>query len=701
MRRPLAFLVLSLALVLPLAADENPHHDPDGRTRHYVLTPAHALSREEQAALRARGVAFVQTLTNGRYLVRIHGDAAPVEDDPSVAMLAPYTAASKVEHGAYAAAAQGKTYSRLTVRFHDDVSLDDARAAVAAAGGALESPFEVAFDAPKELTVRVASASLPVLAADERVLLVGAPPRRKVMHNAVAAVQSEVTPLYAAPYGLSGQGVVLSIFELGPPDASHPEFGGRLISHFTGGSNSSHATHTSGTMIAAGNNAPAKGMSPAARLEAFDASADTPAVFALKQTTVPQTGSVADNNSWGFCLGWQPPDTNCSNGQLVWYGCPECLGGYDGLFVGPLDKIARGSSTLYVHSSGNDGFNGLPDFTPPWSPHKHIDDNSGDIGTATFCYSQNGSGTDCPVPTCSAGASHCEITKHPTWNSFTTLGLSASGKNIVSVGAVDQFNNIAPFSSRGPAQDGRVKPELVAKGVHQYSTVPNGLYGYNQGTSMASPVVAGISGLVVEQWRKTFGGASPTPQQLKTLLIAGAKDLGTPGPDYIYGFGLVDAKGAVDLIRNDGLRNGTLARGESKAYTLTLTTAQPLRVVLAWSDPEVFGLTEDDMAGKTLVNDLDVKVTDPSGNTVLPYVLDMKHPDVAATRGVNSIDNIEEVEMAGAPAGTYRVTVTARAIGDTTSSTQAYVLTATSVLTPAGPVAPPPAAGPKRRAVGH
>jgi hypothetical protein len=701
MRRPLAALFLSLALVLPLAADENPHHDPDGHTRHYVLTPAHALSGEEQAALRAHGAAFVQTLTNGRYLVRIRGDASPIEDDPAVAMLAPYTAAGKIDRGAYAAAAQGRTYTRLTVRFHDDVSLDDARAVVAAAGGELESPFEVTFDAPKEMAVRVPSSSLQTLASDERVLLVGAPPRKKVMHNAVAATNSNVTPLYSAPYGLSGQGVVLSIFELGPPDASHTEFGGRLISHFTGGTNSSHATHTSGTMIAAGNVSAAKGMSPAARLEAFDASPETAAVFASKQTTVPQTGSVADNNSWGFCLGWQPPDTNCSNGQLVWYGCAECLGGYDGFFVGPLDKIARTSSTLYVHSSGNDGFNGTPDFTPPWSPHKHIDDDSGDIGTATFCYSQNGSGTDCPVPTCSAGASHCELAKHPTWGSYTTVGLSASGKNIVSVGAVDQFNSIAPFSSRGPAQDGRVKPELVAKGVHQYSTVPNQLYGYNQGTSMSSPVVAGISGLVVEQWRKTFGGVSPTAQQLKTLLIAGAKDLGPVGPDYTYGFGLVDAKAAVDIIRNDGLRNGALARGESKDYTLTLPSTQNLRVVLAWSDPEVFGLTEDDLAGKTLVNDLDVKVTDPSGNTVLPYVLDMTHPDAAATHGVNSVDNVEVVEIAGAAAGTYRVTVTARVIGDTASSTQAYVLTGTSVLTPAAPVTPPPAAGPKRRAVGH
>ena len=273
------------------------------------------------------------------------------------------------------------------------------------------------------------------------------------------------------------------------------------------------------------------------------------------------------------------------------------------------------------------------------------------------------------------------------------MGLSSSGKNMIAVGAVDPVSVIATFSSRGPAADGRVKPELVAKGVQQFSTVPTNAYAFNQGTSMAAPVVAGITGLMAEQWKKTFG-ASATPQQLKTLLIAGADDLGNPGPDYTYGFGLVDAQASADLIIADAaqghrIRNGTLSAKQTLTYPMTVSSGQSsLRVVLGWFDPEVTLFGDNDLAAasKTLVNDLDVKVITPTGGTVLPYVLDLNNPTASATRGVNSVDNTEEVEIASPPAGTYQVVVTASAIGDPASSTQGYTLIANAAL--GAPVAP-------------
>jgi len=79
----------------------------------------------------------------------------------------------------------------------------------------------------------------------------------------------KVTPLYSAPYNLNGSGVVLSIFEPnGPPEVSHPDFGGRVTSHFPAGiAVDKHATHTSGTLVAAGIDPRAKGMAPAATLQ--------------------------------------------------------------------------------------------------------------------------------------------------------------------------------------------------------------------------------------------------------------------------------------------------------------------------------------------------------------------------------------------------------------------------------------------------
>jgi hypothetical protein len=276
------------------------------------------------------------------------------------------------------------------------------------------------------------------------------------------------------------------------------------------------------------------------------------------------------------------------------------------------------------------------------------------------------------------------------------VGLESSVKNVISVGAVDVSGVIAGFSSRGPARDGRIKPEVVAKGVQQFSTIPSptsatvcrGTTGYSNcsGTSMASPVVTGISGLLTEQWRKTFGGRSPSGVVLKTLLIAGADDQvgdpnsDPPGPDYTYGFGLADAKSSVDLIIADGgigsrIRTGTLHNGDTVEFPLSVSAPQNLRVVLGWFDPEILPKANDPIELPTLLNDLDVKVIDPSGQTVLPYVLDKDHPTQAATRGVNTIDTTEEVEIKNAAAGQYLVVVTAK-LPDPAHPTQDYVLIA-------------------------
>lgn len=715
MRRRLSLLVavLSLSFASLAIADENPRNQPanrEDRSERYVLTPAHALTADEQAALRNLGVTFEHVLTGGRYLVRITGDATNVESAPTVALLSTFAPEQKIYNSAYAAAAKALGGDvRLSVRFHDDVTLDDARAAVTSAGGQLVNPLVTSMNSSKELDVRIPASAVQSLARDARVMLIGWVPRRKVGENSVAATVSKVTPLYSSPYGLSGNGVVMSIFEpSGSPQASHNEFGGRLTSHFDNPlATDSHATHTSGTIAAAGNNAPAKGMAPAATLHGFDANVDNPDLFTAKQTTVPGLGSVSDNNSWGFCLGWQPPGGGCaSTSKPVWFECSECFGGYDGFFVAPYDKIARNSTTLYVHSAGNDATTGVPDLdTASFSPHLHISEDTGSpITNETFCYSKDGTGTDCPVPTCTAGNSsitheaHCEKDKHPTYGPFFTLGLSASGKNVLSVGAVDQFLNSAGFSSRGPAQDGRVKPDVVAKGVHQYSTVNGGTgcasnpppptaicYGYKDGTSMSAPVVTGVAGILAEQWRKTFG-KSPTPQQLKTIMIAGADDLGNAGPDYTFGFGLVDAKASADLIIADAnqgnrIRGGTLSSKQTLDFPLTVPGGlSSLRVVVGWADPEVFGLGDSDLAGKTLVNDLDVKVLGPDGVTGFPYILDKGNTTTPATRGVNTVDNTEEVEMSNPAAGAYHVIVTASSIGDTQKSTQDFVLVANGTL---------------------
>lgn len=668
--------IASLVLFLfPVVVNALPP-ERDGVRRHYILETAVPLDAAASAELAAEGIDVQRPLANHRYLVRMRdGDAVP--SDARIHSLRSYDASQKIARSAYAESAKGNSYARLRIIFQPDVTFDDAQNAIDAIGGTIETPFALASPGPQRMMVRVPSMSLMSLAADERVFGVYGPPLRPRSLNAVAAVISKVTPLFSAPYNLTGDGVVLSMFEPdGPPEIEHKELTGRVTSHFAASaSGDRHATHVSGTMLASGVNASAKGMAPAATLHAFSALVDFDQLMANKGTDIVALGSVADNNSWDYGLSWQGTE---------WWGNEDAYGAYSGLESEPYDKVMRAAGEpLILHAAGNDADQGSPNLTAPWFPHTHLDDTPKE-GTHTFCYSQNGSGTDCVAPPCTAGTKYCETTKHPTHGANTTIGLLASTKNSLTVGALNADGmTIASFSSIGPTTDGRVKPEVVAKGVSQFSSIPNNSYQSLSGTSMSTPVVTGIAGMVTQQYRKTIG-KTPSAPVLKTLIIAGADDLGNAGPDYTFGFGLADAKASVDLILADAgtgsrIRTGAVANGQDIDIPIVLPATQKFRVVLGWFDPEVLLVPDptipddDPIADKTLINDLDLRVIDPNGATVLPYVLNAKTPSAVATRGVNHTDTTEELEIANAVAGTYHVIVHG-AIGDTRSTTQDYVL---------------------------
>jgi Subtilase family len=578
----------------------------------------------------------------------------------------------KIAPGARHAAASGRTYTRVNVVFRRDVALDDARSALLAAGGQLERPFATTFDLPRNLRARIPSTSLMTLAADARVFTIHGPTPRIANDNAVAAAVAHVDQLQAAPYKLDGQGVVLSYFELSPGDATHPEFGGRLTTHFPANASTSdtyHATHTAGTMIAAGLNAQARGMAPAATLHGYDACDDCD-WLGDKQKQLTLIHSAADNNSWGYILGWCEASKGCPG--WVWTENDEYIGAYDST-DSAIDEIARASGALMIHSAGNDGDNTGPT-TAPFA-HKHQDEFGRVITSETFCYSINGSGTDCPAPpVCSAGAVHCEIARHPVRTTVGSVGLTASSKNVLTVGASDAERGIASFSSRGPARDGRIKPDVTAKGVGTISTYPNSGYGALNGTSMAAPVVTGIAALLAQQWKTTFG-ATPGPVQLKALLIAGALDVGNAGPDYTNGFGSVDAKRSLDMILARRIVTDSVAQNGQVEIPLTLSTSADLRAVIVWSDPAPI-LLGDELDAPALVNDLDLVMQDAKGAQTFPYVLDRDHPFAVATRGINKVDNVEEVELKAAAPGKYRLIVHGSRI--TESSPQTFVLTATA-----------------------
>jgi len=694
MRIRLLTLTFPLALSLcAFAADRAPveNRDPErAGARHFVLDPQHVLSDAERAQLAADGVVVQRALPNGRYIVRVAAGTSVDATDPRVKSLAAFTVTEKLQRSAYRAAARGGAFARLNVLFHDDVSIDDAVAAVEAAGGTTEQPLLLDFGPLRSLKVKLPPASLETLAADERVMSIAAPiSHRAVAYNDEAAALSSVDVVQAAPYNLTGKNVTLAFFELAPAQASHVEFGGRLTVHFQclGTSDSQcqrsdyvqHATHTGGTLIAAGINSQAKGMAPEATLHGYRGADPTDSWLQIKDATLRDLGSVGDSNSWGFTVGWSAEGST----GWTWTEDDELLGGYDESLSAVIDHAAIDNQTLMVYAAGNEAGNSGP-ASPPFA-HNHVDDN-GNSTSDVYCYSTNGSGTDCPTTICHTGTAFCETERHPVRSPYGSINWLASEKNVLSIGAVDFQKTIASFSSRGPAKDGRVKPELVARGVSVLSTVPTNSYARSSGTSMSTPVVTGSLALLTQELRILTGNATlrPSPVLLKAVAIAGAEDLGLAGPDATYGYGLFNAKKSVDILIADNnqakrIKSDSVGQGGQFDYSMTLGSPQDLRFLLTWFDPETVTLSSDP-AQPVLLNDLDLKVVGPDGSTTLPYALDPNDPCYLtpanicqpATKKVNTVDNTELVEIKSAAAGTYHVIVSGKRV--IAAGPQAFVL---------------------------
>lgn len=255
---------------------------------------------------------------------------------------------------------------------------------------------------------------------------------------------------------------------------------------------------------------------------------------------------------------------------------------------------------------------------------------------------------------------------YPT--SFATIKSGYQcAKNVLTVGAMDSVYAIAGFSSRGPVNDGRIKPEIIADGVNVYSTRQFNTYGFNSGTSMSGPVVAGAVTILNEQYRKLNGNAIPKASLIKALLCNNAEDLGNPGPDYTFGFGMLNARKAVEAM--EGNRYFISSTTPSTNSIVVPAGVRRLKVMLYWADPAAAP-----NAASTLVNDLDLTVTAPGPVTHLPLILNAAPANVNADAipGADHINNIEQVVIDNPVAGSYDLNVNAFALPQ---GPQEYVLT--------------------------
>lgn len=242
------------------------------------------------------------------------------------------------------------------------------------------------------------------------------------------------------------------------------------------------------------------------------------------------------------------------------------------------------------------------------------------------------------------------------WGNIT--GGHKQGKNVIATANVFFNGNLVGSSSRGPAHDGRIKPDIAANGQNQNSTAPNNDYLVFGGTSGASPGIAGISAQLYEAYGELNGGALPESGLIKATLLNTANDYGNVGPDFKFGWGIVNALRAGILIEEGRYLSDNVIQGATNNHTINVPSGTTqVRFMLYWTDsPAAPG------ASPALVNDLDLVVTDPSNNTELPWILDSTpNPatlDLPATKGPDHLNNMEQVLINNPAAGDYELDVT-------------------------------------------
>lgn len=259
---------------------------------------------------------------------------------------------------------------------------------------------------------------------------------------------------------------------------------------------------------------------------------------------------------------------------------------------------------------------------------------------------------------------------------FDSLSPDSTAKNALVVGATQDDGDLSSFSSRGPTNDGRVKPDICANGQNLTSTYPGNQYGTTSGTSMSAPSVTGMLALLSQLYKRENNGRRWAPDMSRAIMIHTAVDVFHPGPDYRFGWGNADARAAADLIIADAADPGTrLARGavrdkEQMIFGVDVPANAPnLKVTLSWLDA-FFNSAEE----RRLLNDLDMELVAPDGQTFRPFVLDPENPFDDATTGVNNRDNVEQVVVDSPAAGTWGVVVSAASITDPDLFVQGFVL---------------------------
>lgn len=421
---------------------------------------------------------------------------------------------------------------------------------------------------------------------------------------------------------LNGQNMTAYVWDGGLARTTHQEYDGAGGNNrFSIGDGSStlnyHAAHVTGTIIASGVTANAKGMAPHAKAIGHDWNSDL-----SEATSAASNGMLLSNHSYGYRSDVVPDFffgayiTESRDWDAVMYNAPYYL-----------MVVAAGND-------GNSNFNGVP-----------------------------------------LQAEYDKLTGHSTSKNNLVVA-NAQDANIDSNGNLVSVS-ISATSSEGPTDDLRIKPDITGNGSGVYSTYHSSdtQYGTISGTSMASPNVTG-SLLLLQQHYNNLNNNFMRSATLKGLALHTADDAGSNGPDPVFGWGLLNAKRAAETITDNG--NGsqiselTLSSGQTYQITVNADGVNKLMASISWTDPAGTATSATNSSTPVLVNDLDLRII-KNGATYLPWKL-----TGVTTNGLgdNVVDPYERAEVNNA-SGSYTLIVSHK--GSLSSGSQNFSLIITGI----------------------
>ena len=486
------------------------------------------------------------------------------------------------------------------------------------------------------------------------------------------------------PYHLNGADLTVGLWDGGGARVTHQEFGGR-VAVMDGALNSNHSTHVCGTIAAAGVDPNALGMAPGVFVDSYEWTADLSEMTsrAMSYPDEPNTIQMS-NHSYSYICGWEHSFTTPR-----WYGT--------------WGEGYRESDFFGVYSSEPAQWDGLCYSARYYLPFKSAGNDRNDqapLEGEKFEY----------FLSFKWWKKVYDSTTDPYadgWDNggFDTITIVSGAKNIMTVGGVDNavlagvrdVNNaaMAIFSGWGPTDDGRIKPDIVTNGIDVYSSTASSDTSYTSysGTSMSAPAAAGSAALLVEYYNRLLPGKAMLASTLKGLLIHTADDLGRDGPDYSFGWGLLNLEAAAKQISDhNDFPDANKITEDLIDDVNTITTfafewdrRSPIRATLCWTDPPGAPTEELDNPTPRLVNDLDLRIIDPNGSgSHYPFILNPASPAEPAATGNNIRDNVEQVLIISPTyPGTYTVEVSYK--GVLTGGQQYYSLILTGQAT--GPLA--------------